>query len=525
MKGLSPIVIFCWALGWISLWSQEPYREPDFKTALLDGASLDLNSSTREDLTRALTALGRNFPDDPEVSSRVKAMGVLLAWHLQPEDRDAVVANYFLRRGIPPTPTAHYREKANVISLLEKTLSRRVEAGKDDRLNRLLTDVLDELLGRELSKGLAWLRTVAPPPRPLARETAEVAFIDAEGAWQLWRAKGQLLDEPMRQPRIQGPKASMMQFLAPSIREKLEERYPYVLPRLHMEVEGTGTDSAAGRERDTLLELLIGQLVDGWEWDASLALCGVGLAGAPPFPDLLNRLDKHLRRGDTREARVIMIPRRGNPGVFFRDWMALEQMHRVVATEFITAGSADDVTRWHAGENAEFQEARALFRECRRYLGGGRLLTPRRLVEDRRVYSRLQKMTQLMPSHESAAALWTYAHLSGELHASVGASLAWLDAIADKVTPLRPAAYTPRFKEELGLKAVDRLRAMRSKLDPRTKPLATALEHFLEKHALPFCRVKNKQTATAKLQFKKLVRAISEWRVLYNQYATASRAK
>jgi len=502
-------ITFLLGLGLISTQAQESYREPDFKMVLFDPSQLGLDEAAMQRLACALTALARNFPHDAEVSPRAKAMGLVLSLHLCPQDRDAVVANYFLRRGVPPTPTAYFREKADVLVLLENLFVGEERSEADDHLVLLLTDVLDELLGRERSNGRAWLGTVEAAPRPLARKTAEVFYIGMDGDRRSWRVDGELADDRQEQLVIQGPEGSVQ--LSQVVRERLEQRYPYAVCRLRLGLEGKGFDSMDMGERDTLLELLIMQLVDGWEWDSRLVVCGVGSRARHP-PELLKRLSSQLRR-ETRDFRFVMIsPVKPN---FFHDWMALDHMHRLVATEIMAAKSADDVARWHV-DRREWRAVHALFGECRTFLGN-RPLNRHRLFDDHRVFLRLRQISTLTRSHVSAAALWSYGHLPGEMRASSDASREWLDIIADKVMLLKAKAYTPNFKERLCDKAVERIRAMRSRLHPQVKPLAAALEQFIEKHAIPFCSVQNKGTSTGKRQFKKLVRAISEWKVLYEE--------
>ncbi len=88
----------------LSVRGQQAYQRPDLAAPLFDAAALELTEPESATLLRELNLLARNFPDAPAVTNLIRSRAIGLALRLRPGDRDAVVANGQLARGVPPAP-------------------------------------------------------------------------------------------------------------------------------------------------------------------------------------------------------------------------------------------------------------------------------------------------------------------------------------------------------------------------------------------------------------------------------------
>ncbi len=498
------------------------YREPDFRTPLLDRSQLTLDSESRESLARALTAIALNFPDNVEVSPRARAMGLVLASQLTSRDREIVVGNYHLRRGLSPRRTAHYHEKAEILLVLDKELARAASSPDDEVLRRLLDDVLDELLGGERSRGLDWKGTVEPAPRPLARERAVVRLLDRKGNVSLHDARGRLaeLDQEAITIRDAGGSFDTPQ----ALQDEWERRAPYLARRLHLDLPNSYLDALNVHEQKRLLDLLVSQLVDGWFWDTETAVwseAGDDSGREAEALRVLAALEAFFADPNPKERpRTLLLPTLSPR--HFADWMGLGRMGRLLAVEGVTAPSLGDIIGWHQGTGLDGETKRS-FAECRAWWPGSQAVTPANLRENVRIFQALESLQREWPRHVSARALWTYANLDELPRVSLIASCEWLRQLAGRVMRTGSAqTYHEKFSQTEGEGVRETLRSVSPRLHREAQPLVSGLHRFIDRHVIPFGRVRDKKNSTARLQFRHLVAAATEWRRRCQEIAESS---
>lgn len=508
------IVFVCALLAGITVHAKETYREPNFSIRLFEGGGLSLSADDKARSASLLTALARNYSADASVSPRAKAMGLVLALHLVPEAPEALIGNYLLRRNLPPKATPISETKAAVVSELESIALKARANVNDEAFSLLLHDLLAELEHVPTSPAKLWGGAVAPPPQPLKRRSAIVAYIDPDsGKLKQWEIEGSLAESVLPSPSVdhEGTPSALPR----SLSQRLKDRYPYIMERLQLSVRGRSEEELGAGERACILELLVLQLVEGWEWDSGMALCGLGGFHSPM--ELIQRIDRvHARKGDETEGlRMIVVPPTLNSGQL-GDWMTLDKMERALSVTLLRAETASEIASWYPEPEGGIA-SEALFARCRQWVGKP-LASPAQLAADRRVLPLLRQIAQQSREHVSSRALLDYHRLAGAFgRASKASSLMWLDDIGDRVMPLGTNRYLPSFAREVLRVESKRLREYRPRLHRETLPLVDALERHLERHAVPYCRVKNKGSSTARRQFAKLVGSITDWKRIYRQ--------
>ena len=490
------------------------YRQPDFKVALFDQASLALPQEQRIELAWALTGLARNFPDDETITPRAKAMALLLSHHFLPFDRDTVVGNFHLRHGLATRPTGHYKKKEEIVARIESSIAVEAPEEPDLRLRELLTEVLDEVLDRESESAPSWDGAIPPKLRPLKQRAARVQFFDESGKFHYVTGMAKPLTE-------EGAFAITHQkrkvTFSPAFHEALATGHPFVSKHMEMTITGDSPSLGSRKRRDMLVRLLIEQMIDGWTWDRKTALCGVGegLMGERLFAQL------EATTSRPHGMATILIP--PQPPVAFRNWMAFDQLHRLTSVEFIAAETVQDVVSWHA-EDTNRDGARALFLRCVPMLGK-RVTSPEEIRLNNRLSGWLAQIEEAIPSHLSAMVLRKYGTLEKPPRATFAASLALLDKQATKVIGVSIQRHDRRFREKVCEPLLKTLRKVDDRLDVRAKELSKELARYIEYHSIPFSRVANKGTNTSRRQFSKLTAAQADWRRMRRQVESEFSAK
>ena len=491
-------------LDWTS--ADEGYRQPDFAVVLFDQTALALPQEQRIELAWALTSLARNFPDDATITPRAKAMALLLSHHFLPFDRDIVVGNFHLRHGLATRPTGHYKKKEEIIARIESIVSIEGAEEPDSRLRELLTDVLDEVLNRESKGASLWDDAVPPRLRPLKQLTARVQFFDESGKFCYVTGVAKPLTDGGAFSIIHEKRS---QVLSPTFHDDLALSHPFVARHFEMTLTGDSRSLDSRMRRDTLVRLLIEQMVDGWSWDLRTALCGVG-------EDLSNervfaRLDATVSRSHSVDA--ILMP--SLPPAAFRNWMAFDQLDRLTLVELIAANSVREVIAWHA-EDADRDTARALFLRCVPMLGK-RITSPEEISLNRRLLTWLAEIEEAVPSHLSTTVLRKYGTLAKPPRATFAASLDWLDKQAGSVMGVSSQGHNRNFREKVCDPLLKTLWNVDRRLDLRTKDLCKELAQYIDYRSIPFTRVANKGTNTGRRQYMKLTGAQAEWRRMKRQ--------
>ncbi len=85
------------------------YSPPNLRAHLFTASNLSLKNGEAAELRKLLTGLVRNFYNHKRVTSEIKAKALALALRLDPEDKDASMANYFLSRGKAPTMVDYFQ--------------------------------------------------------------------------------------------------------------------------------------------------------------------------------------------------------------------------------------------------------------------------------------------------------------------------------------------------------------------------------------------------------------------------------
>ena len=500
------MVLILGLLWLVSVRADEDYRQPDFKVSLFNQAELSLPQEQRIELAWALTGLARNFPDDEAITPRAKAMALLLSHHFLPFDRDTVVGNFHLRHGLATNPTGHYEEKQQIVARIEAIVSKDVSEETDLRLRGLLNEILDEVLDRESEGGSLWKDAVPPKLRPLKRRTARVQYFDESGNFRFVTGIAKPLTD---EGTFAITHDRRKQILSPAFHDGLARSHPFVARHLEMTLTGDSNSLGSRKRRDTLVRLLIEQMIDGWTWDLRSALCGVGedLADDRLFAQL------NATAESPHEMAVILMPRQ--PPVAFRDWMAFDQLDRLTSVELIAADSVQDVVSWHA-EDADKEAARALFLRCVAMLGR-RVTSPEEIRLNNRLSNLLDQIEEAIPSHLSTTVLRKYGALAKPPRATFVASLDWLDKQAAKVMSVRSHRHDRRFRETVCDPLLKKLWKVDERLDVRTRKLCKDLARYIDYHSIPFSRVANKGTNTGRRQFSKLTSAQADWRRLRRQ--------
>ncbi|MGY8689381.1 MAG: hypothetical protein ACKVHP_16815, partial [Verrucomicrobiales bacterium] len=442
---------------------QSVYREPDFKTDLFDSKALSATDGQRIEWGRALTAIARNFPKDATVSARAKAMGLFLTMQLLPMDRDAVIGNYHLRRALEPTPTPYYLEKSMVLALLESAVAKPGETDADRVCQTLMQDVLDELLDRERSDGLAWQRSVSSPARPLKRHSTRISLMDFNGNTRSWAANGLIDESKPFSVKMRGRPFRVSQ----KFRSDLEEHYPYLSQHLQVMLMTNVVAESMGTPTEFLISLFIRQMADGWTWDPDMVLCPQSGKDNPVA--FMHAMNRYFQR-QLKLPRVLMVP--PLPAETFRDWMAFDQMHRVLATEWIAVSTAEEAAQWHT-PTPDQQKARGLFSNCQGFMRRP-TFNRRALANHQGIRSHLNEIKALELSHLSASVLSFYANLQSNPKASLQASLEWVNALSAKVMISGSNRYSKRFKNEICDRALEQIRRISPNLNSKVKPLVSA---------------------------------------------------
>jgi hypothetical protein len=194
-----------------------------------------------------------------------------------------------------------------------------------------------------------------------------------------------------------------------------------------------------------------------------------------------------------------------------------------LATEWIAVSTAEEAAQWHT-PTPDQQKARGLFSNCQGFMRRP-TFNRRALANHQGIRSHLNEIKALELSHLSASVLSFYANLQSNPKASLQASLEWVNALSAKVMISGSNRYSKRFKNEICDRALEQIRRISPNLNSKVKPLVSALVQFIEKQAMPFCRVTHKDTATGGLKYRKLVDAIGQWRRLYNESQRAASRK
>ena len=479
----------------------EGYRAPDFNVVLFDQSELTLSQEQRIELAWALTSLARNFPDDASITPRAKAMALLLSHHFLPFNRDTVVGNFHLRHGLATRPTGHYEKKEEIVARIEAIVAGEALDEPDLRLRGLLVDVLDEVLDRDSESAPSWNGAVPPKLRPLKQRTARVQFFDRAGRLLTLTASAIPLSEEGAFAVMQGRRRTI---LTPSFHEDLAMLHPFVAKHLEMTLPGMTLVSSSLKHKDFLVRLLIEQMVDGWAWNLKTALCGVGegLSAERSFA----QLDASFERTHTMTT-ILMPPQ--SP-VAFRDWMAFDQLDRLISIELIAADSVQEVVTWHS-EGADRDQARALFSRCVPMMGK-RIISPEKISLNSRLSTWLAQIEETIPSHLSTTVLRKYGTLAKPPRATLSASLAWLEKQAGKVMGVDARGHDRTFGERVCAPLLKTLGKVDARLDMRTREFARALARYVDHHSVPFSRVTNRGTKTSRRQYSKLTGAQADWR-------------
>jgi hypothetical protein len=201
----SPLILICFLAGWLgaiglgNLSAQvadpEPpaqkYRRPNLAAEILDLSKLALPQELKDALVMQIGLLVRNFPEEKRVTPLWKARLLSIALRLAPEDRDSIVANGQLARGVLPKPVEAPEAvtleslSAHFIRIGEFLLNASNDpASPESQLALYLLDTaafldpknrsIHELLKEEL-QGLKWDSLVLAPERGERMSDEELA--------------------------------------------------------------------------------------------------------------------------------------------------------------------------------------------------------------------------------------------------------------------------------------------------------------------------------------------------------------
>ena len=511
MKHPGPVLVrlfLVFAISLSELCAVQPYEQPDFHATLFDQTELTLPQKDRIELAWALTSLARNFPDNSTLRPRAKAMALLLSHHFLPYDRDTVVANFYLRHDLKPKPTGHFPKIDDVLAKVDFVLNQKGESEADQILASLLSDLLDEIYDREKGEGKTWRGAVMPPPTKLKRLTADVRVIDSRGEVKTWKASATPISEKETLSLVEyrrGPWRVSDAFV-----DSLEEPYPYVRKHLQLEVyPPSNTLPMGSHDRELLTRLFIDQFVHGWQWDNSVALLRMG----DPLPmDTFAELceARHERNWKLRNSplvNTVLTPAIAPEA--YSDWMSFNHMHRVYAFQLIKADTFEEIVAWHQPtENVAYHLE--LYERCLPIIGK-RLQSPSQLRSKGQLLKWLREVKNAVPNHLTCEALLAYGALNTVPYGSFQGSIDFLREAESRVMVGRDK-YTSSYTKTTCLPTQRHVRRMYKRLHPSTRPLANELAQFIERHAIPFGRVTNKNTRTARRHFSKVQAAMSSWK-------------